>query len=63
VVYRAQANRKLQQAIDELKAKLASLQDDNVKLYEKIRFLQDYRGTKARRRRAEPGVVASPRYD
>jgi len=62
VVYGMQANRKLQHTIDELKAKLTSLQDDNVKLYEKIRFLQDYRGSKAWRRPAQSGVAANPRY-
>jgi len=62
VVYGMQANRKLQHTIDELKAKLASLQDDNVKLYEKIRFLQDYRGSKAWRRPAQSGVAVNPRY-
>ena len=38
-----QANKKLQQTIDELTAKVNALKEDNVKLYEKIRYLQDFR--------------------
>jgi len=38
---------KVQRGVDELQGRLKTLTDDNVKLYEKIRYLEGYQGQRA----------------
>lgn len=40
------SNRSLQEQVQRITAEMAELRDDNLKLYEKIKFLQSYQGQK-----------------